>query len=57
MSQVTSLEKKSGKLSDVIAGADVFTGVSAPNTQTTEMVRTMNAIVFACANPTPEIFP
>ena len=40
-------------------GADVFIGVSAPGTLTTEMVRIMNrdAIVFACANPTPEIFP
>ena len=43
----------------VIVGADVFIGVSAPGTLTTEMVKTMNrdAIVFACANPTPEIFP
>ena len=43
----------------MLVGADVFIGVSAPNTVTTEMVRTMNkdAIVFACANPTPEIFP
>ena len=59
MAQVTNLEKKQGKLSDVIVGADVFIGVSAPGTLTTEMVKTMNkdAIVFACANPTPEIFP
>ena len=59
MAQVTNLEKKAGKLADVIFGADVFIGVSAPNTLTTEMVKTMNkdAIVFACANPTPEIFP
>ena len=57
--QVTNLEKKAGKLADVIVGADVFIGVSAPGTLTTEMVKTMNkdAIVFACANPTPEIFP
>ena len=43
----------------MLVGADVFIGVSAPNTVTTEMVKTMNkdAIVFACANPTPEIFP
>ena len=43
----------------MIVGADVFIGVSAPGTLTTEMVKTMNrdAIVFACANPTPEIFP
>ena len=59
MAQVTNLEKVSGKLADVIVGADVFIGVSAPGTLTTEMVKTMNkdAIVFACANPTPEIFP
>ncbi|MBE6947781.1 MAG: NAD-dependent malic enzyme [Ruminococcaceae bacterium] len=59
MAQVTNLDKKSGKLADVIVGADVFIGVSAPGTLTTEMVKTMNkdAIVFACANPTPEIFP
>ena len=59
MAQVTNLEKKQGKLADVIVGADVFIGVSAPGTLTTEMVRTMNrdAIIFACANPTPEIFP
>ena len=59
MAQVTNLEKKPGKLADVIVGADVFIGVSAPGTLTTEMVKTMNrdAIVFACANPTPEIFP
>ena len=43
----------------MLVGADVFIGVSAPGTVTTEMVKTMNkdAIVFACANPTPEIFP
>lgn len=59
MAQVTNLEKKEGSLADMLAGADVFIGVSAPGTVTTEMVRTMNkdAIVFACANPTPEIFP
>ena len=59
MAQVTNLEKKQGKLADVIVGADVFIGVSAPGTLTTEMVKTMapDAIVFACANPTPEIFP
>ena len=59
MAQVTNLEKKTGKLADVIKGADVFIGVSAPGTLTTEMVKTMNkdAIIFACANPTPEIFP
>ena len=59
MAQVTNRDKVAGKLSDVIVGADVFIGVSAPGTLTTEMVKTMNkdAIVFACANPTPEIFP
>ena len=59
MAQVTNLDKVSGKLADVIVGADVFIGVSAPGTLTTDMVKTMNkdAIVFACANPTPEIFP
>ena len=59
MAQVTNRNMEKGKLADVIKGADVFIGVSAPGTLTTEMVRTMNkdAIVFACANPTPEIFP
>ena len=59
MAKVTNLEKKQGKLADVIVGADVFIGVSAPGTLTTDMVKTMNkdAIIFACANPTPEIFP
>lgn len=55
----TNLEKKQGTLADLLVGADVFIGVSAPNLVTPEMVSTMNrdAIVFACANPTPEIFP
>ena len=59
MAQVTNLEKKAGSLADMLVGADVFIGVSAPGTVTTEMVKTMNkdAIIFACANPTPEIFP
>ena len=59
MAQVTNLRKETGSLADVIKGADVFIGVSAPGTLTTEMVKTMNkdAIVFACANPIPEIFP
>ncbi len=59
MAEVTNLEKKAGSLADMLVGADVFIGVSAPGTVTTEMVKTMNkdAIVFACANPTPEIFP
>ena len=59
MAERTNLQKETGKLADVIKGADVFIGVSAPGTLTTEMVKTMNkdAIIFACANPTPEIFP
>lgn len=59
MAKLTNLEKKSGSLADMIVGADVFIGVSAPGALTTDMVKTMNkdAIVFACANPTPEIFP
>ena len=59
MAEVTNLQKEQGKLADVIKGADVFIGVSAPGTLTTEMVKTMakDAIIFACANPTPEIFP
>ena len=59
MAEVTNLERKPGSLADALVGADVFIGVSAPGTVTTEMVKTMNrdAIIFACANPTPEIFP
>ncbi|MBQ9886881.1 MAG: NAD-dependent malic enzyme [Lachnospiraceae bacterium] len=59
MAKVTNRQKKAGTLKDVIVGADVFIGVSAPNTLSKEMVQTMNkdAIIFACANPTPEIFP
>ena len=59
MSKKTNPNRETGKLADVIKGADVFIGVSAPKMLTTEMVKTMNkdAIVFACANPTPEIFP
>ena len=59
MAEITNLQKEKGSLADVIKGADVFIGVSAPGTLTTEMVKTMNkdSIVFACANPTPEIFP
>ena len=59
MAQRTNLEKRSGTLAEMLAGADVFIGVSAPGMVTTEMVKTMNrdAIIFACANPTPEIFP
>jgi len=59
MAQVTNLAGQAGTLADAMAGSDVFIGVSAPGTVTADMVRTMNkdAIVFACANPTPEIFP
>ena len=59
MSKVTNLDKKAGSLADMLVGADVFIGVSAPGAVTTEMVKTMNkdAVVFACANPTPEICP
>ena len=59
MAEVTNLGREQGSLADVIKGADVFIGVSAPNTVSVDMVKTMNqdAIVFACANPTPEIFP
>ena len=56
---LTNPGKRSGSLADVLRGADVFIGVSAPGILTTDMVKTMNrdAVVFACANPTPEIFP
>jgi len=59
MAEVTNLERKSGTLAEMLVGADAFIGVSAPKQVTTEMVKTMNkdAIIFACANPTPEIFP
>lgn len=59
MAKVTNLAKKSGSLAEMLVGADVFIGVSAPGAVTTEMVKTMNkdAVIFACANPTPEIFP
>lgn len=59
MAQCTNPNRETGKLSDVVKGADVFIGVSAPGTLTTEMVKTMapDSIIFACANPTPEIFP
>ena len=59
MAKVTNLAKKSGSLAEMLVGADVFIGVSAPGAVTTEMVKTMNkdAIIFACANPIPEIFP
>ena len=59
MALITNRDKRKGSLADVLAGADVFIGVSAPGAVTREMVRTMakDAIIFACANPTPEIFP
>ena len=59
MSKITNPEKKSGSLADMLVGADVFIGVSAPGAVTIDMVKTMakDAIIFACANPTPEIFP
>lgn len=59
MAEATNLDKVEGTLADAIKGADVFIGVSAPGTVTKEMVASMNedAIIFACANPTPEIFP
>ena len=59
IAKVTNLEGRRGNLADLLVGADVFIGVSAPGLVTPDMVRTMerDAIVFACANPTPEIFP
>ena len=59
MSLITNRAKKQGSLADAMVGADVFLGVSAPKMVTVDMVKTMNkdAIIFACANPTPEIFP
>ena len=59
MALLTNKEKRAGSLADMLVGADVFIGVSAPNAVTAEMVKTMNkdAVIFACANPTPEIFP
>ena len=59
MAEVTNLDHKAGSLADMLVGADVFIGVSGPGTVTKEMVASMadDAIVFACANPTPEIFP
>ena len=59
MSRITNREKRAGSLADMLVGADVFIGVSAPGAVTTEMVKTMakDAVIFACANPTPVIFP
>ncbi len=59
MAQITNHMKEKGTLAEVIAGADAFIGVSAPGTLTADMVRSMakDPIIFACANPTPEIYP
>ena len=59
MAKISNLEKKAGSLADVVKGADVFIGVSAPGSLTQEMVRTMakDPIIFAMANPVPEIMP
>lgn len=59
MMDVTNLENKTGSLADALCGADIFVGVSAPNIVTADMVKTMNkdAIIFAMANPVPEIMP
>ena len=59
IAEITNADRESGSLEDVIKGADVFIGVSAPGLVTQDMVRSMaeNPVIFACANPTPEIFP
>lgn len=59
MMEVTNLENKTGSLADALRGADIFVGVSAPNIVIADMVKTMNkdAIIFAMANPVPEIMP
>ena len=59
MAKITNKNKKQGTLADVVKGADVFLGLSAPGVLTAEMVATMNKdpMVFACANPVPEIYP
>lgn len=59
MAKITNPSRTQGSLADIVKGADVFIGVSAPGSLTTEMVQTMakDAIIFACANPTPEIYP
>ena len=59
MAEVTNPERRAGSLADMLVDADVFIGVSAPGMVTKEMVQTMarGAVIFACANPTPEIFP
>ena len=59
IAELTNPQRRQGSLAEVLKGSDVFIGVSAPGAVTTDMVKTMNrdAIIFACANPTPEIFP
>ena len=59
MARITNKEQKQGSLADALVGADVFVGVSAPGVLTKEMIRSMNAdsIIFAMANPVPEIMP
>lgn len=59
MARITNPSKEKGSLADLLQGADVFIGVSAPGCLTTDMVKTMarDAVIFACANPTPEIYP
>jgi len=59
MAEISNQKMLKGTLADALVGADVFIGVSAPGTVTTDMVKSMtkDAIIFACANPTPEIFP
>lgn len=59
MAKITNSERQAGTMAEVIRGADVFIGVSAPGTLTADMVRSMakDPVIFACANPTPEIFP
>lgn len=59
MSKITNLEKKAGSLAETLEGADIFIGVSAPKMVTKEMVESMakDAVIFACANPVPEIYP
>ena len=59
MAECTNINNETGTLADALRGADVFIGVSAPGLVTAEMVKTMNPdpVIFACANPVPEIFP
>ena len=59
MTEITNLENRQGSLADALVGADIFIGVSAPGVVTAEMVESMNkdSIIFAMANPTPEIMP